>query len=123
MTKLADQQCIPCRGDTPVLKGKELQEFHTQLEGPWSVEHEHHLTRTFEFKNFKEALEFTKRVGEMSEEQGHHPEIYLTWGKVKLKVYTHAIGGLSESDFIWAAKAEKILTDNSLYTDKSLPNK
>lgn len=108
MTKLAEQQCVPCRGDTPPLKGEKLQEFYNQLEDSWVVENEHHLTREFEFKNFKEALEFTNQVGEMSEEQGHHPEIYLTWGKVKLKVYTHAIDGLSKSDFIWAARAEKI---------------
>lgn len=108
MTKLAEQQCVPCRGDTPPLKGDELQEYYNQLNDSWKVENEHHLHREFEFKNFREALEFTNQVGEMSEEQGHHPEIYLTWGKVKLKVYTHAIDGLSESDFIWAAKADKI---------------
>lgn len=113
MTKLSEQECVPCRGDTPVLKGKELQEFYNQLDDSWVLEKEHHLTRDFEFKNFREALDFTNQVGEMSEEQGHHPEIYLTWGKVKLKVYTHAIDGLSESDFIWAAKAEKIFREKS----------
>lgn len=112
MTRLEEQHCIPCRGDTPVLKGKELQEFYNQLDESWALENEHHLTCEFEFKNFREALEFTNRIGEMSEKQGHHPDIYLTWGHVKLKVYTHAIDGLSKSDFIWAAKAEKIFREN-----------
>ncbi|MEX0680916.1 MAG: 4a-hydroxytetrahydrobiopterin dehydratase [Balneolales bacterium] len=112
MTNLAEQQCIPCRGDTPVLKGEKLQVLYNQLDGHWELEQEHHLTRDLEFNDFKEALDFTIRVGEMSEEQGHHPEIYLAWGKVTLKVYTHAIDGLSESDFIWAAKAENIFREN-----------
>lgn len=111
MTKLSEQQCIPCRGDTPALKGKELQEFYHQLDDSWVLEDEHHLIREFGFKNFREALDFTIRVGEMSEVQGHHPEIYLTWGKVKLKIYTHAIDGLSKSDFIWSAKADNIFKE------------
>lgn len=112
MEELAEQQCVPCRGDTPVLKGEELKKFHDQLDGSWQVEEEHHLTREFEFENFTEALDYVNQVGEMSEEQGHHPEIYLTWGQVKLKVYTHAIDGLSESDFVWAAKAGKLFREN-----------
>lgn len=111
MEELAQQKCIPCQGDTPPLEGDELQELYTQLGGSWQLEDDHHLTSEFEFDNFIEALEYTNQVGEMSEEQGHHPEIYLTWGKVKLKVYTHAIDGLAKSDFVWAAKAEKIFQD------------
>jgi len=111
MAELAEKECVPCRGDTPPLEGDELKKFSNQLEGSWQVEDEHHLTREIKFKNFREALDYTNKVGEMSKEQGHHPEIYLTWGKVKLKVYTHAIDGLAESDFVWAAKAEKLLQE------------
>jgi 4a-hydroxytetrahydrobiopterin dehydratase len=70
---------------------------------------DHHLEREYEFPDFEQALAFTNRIGEMSEEQNHHPEIYLTWGKVRLKIYTHKIDGLTESDFVWAAKADRQL--------------
>lgn len=108
MTKLSEKECIPCKGDTPALQGKELEELHGQLSGKWKLVDGHHLTRDYTFDDFQGALDFTNRVGNMSEEQGHHPEIYLTWGKVTLKVYTHSIDGLTESDFVWAAKAEEL---------------
>lgn len=108
MANLSEKECIPCKGDTPALKGKELEELHDQLRGEWNLVDDHHLTRDYTFDDFQGALDFTNRVGEMSEKQGHHPEIYLTWGKVTLEVYTHAIDGLTESDFIWAAKAENL---------------
>ncbi|MGM0507190.1 MAG: 4a-hydroxytetrahydrobiopterin dehydratase [Bacteroidota bacterium] len=108
MADLSEKECVPCKGDTPPLQGKELKELHQQLSDEWNLVDDHHLTRDYTFDDFQEALDFTNRVGEMSEEQGHHPEIYLTWGKVTLKVYTHAIDGLAESDFIWAAKAEDL---------------
>ena len=108
MTQLAEKQCIPCQGDVPPLKGDELEKLHDELGHDWELVDEHHLKRLYEFDDFRQALDFTNRVGEMAEEEDHHPEIYLTWGEVELKVYTHKIDGLTESDFVWAAKADKL---------------
>jgi len=86
----------------------ELQGLLEQLDGGWKVVDEHHLEKVFRFKNFREALAFTNRVGELAERQGHHPDIHLSWGMVKLKVWTHKIDGLTESDFIFAAKVGEL---------------
>ncbi len=80
-----------------------------ELGGGWHVVEEHHLERTYEFKNFREALAFTNKVGELAEEVQHHPDIYLAWGKVKLTLWTHKIDGLTEGDFVFAAKVNKLL--------------
>lgn len=104
--ELAKKNCIPCRGGTPPLKGPELKFLNDKLGQGWQVLEEHHLEKEYAFKNFKEALDFTVKVGELSEQQGHHPDIYLAWGKVKLTLWTHKIEGLSESDFILAAKID-----------------
>jgi 4a-hydroxytetrahydrobiopterin dehydratase len=109
MSELAAKECIPCRGGVPPLKGKEITDLLAKLGGGWKVVGEHHLEKDYPFKNFREALDFTNRVGEMAEKQGHHPDIYLTWGKVKLTVWTHKIDGLTESDFVFAAKADAAL--------------
>ena len=96
---------MPCKGDTPPLKGAKLEELSHQL-AEWSVIKEHHLRREFRFKNFREALAFVNRVGEVAEEQGHHPNISFTWGWVEVEIFTHVIDGLTESDFILAAKID-----------------
>ncbi|AOT72193.1 4a-hydroxytetrahydrobiopterin dehydratase [Geosporobacter ferrireducens] len=106
MSELASKQCIPCTIGTPPLNGKELEDFHQQLDPLWKVIDEHHIEREFYFKNFRQALNFTNQIGALAEEEGHHPDIYLSWGKVKLVVYTHKIDGLSESDFVFAAKVD-----------------
>jgi len=106
--KLAQKQCVPCRGGVPPLKGEQIRELQQQLNEAWSVVDEHHLERKFRFKNFRQALEWTNRIGELAEEQGHHPEISLGWGKVHLTVWTHKIDGLTESDFIFAAKVDRL---------------
>ena len=106
--KLAQKQCVPCSGGVPPLKGEKIQELHRQLDDAWQVVDEHHLERVFRFKNFRQALDFTNRVGELAETQGHHPDIYLAWGKVRLTVWTHKIDGLTESDFIFAAKIDQL---------------
>lgn len=108
MTGLADRSCVPCRGGVPPLAGGELTRLHGELGGGWELVEAHHLEKEFRFEDFRQALEFVDRVGEMSEEQGHHPEICFTWGKAHLKIYTHKIDGLTESDFVWAAKAERL---------------
>ena len=100
----------PCRGGVPPLKGAELERLLGEIDHGWHVIREHHLEKDYRFKNFREALDFTIRVGELAEAQGHHPDIYLSWGKVRLTVWTHKIDGLTESDFIFAAKADRQLT-------------
>jgi 4a-hydroxytetrahydrobiopterin dehydratase len=89
------------------LKGEALQDLHAQLGPEWSLEEEHHLERTYRFPDFRAALAFTNRIGEVSEEQGHHPDIRLGWGYVSVTLYTHKIDGLTESDFILAAKFDR----------------
>jgi 4a-hydroxytetrahydrobiopterin dehydratase len=109
MSELANKECVPCRGGVPPLKGEEIKAIHAKLGGGWSVVDEHHLEKDYEFNDFREALDFTNRVGELAEGEGHHPDIYLAWGKVKLTIWTHKIDGLTESDFILAAKADEVL--------------
>lgn len=103
---LTKKNCVPCRGGVPPLKGKELKVLQAQLKGGWSVIDEHHLKKEFIFPDFKTALAFTVKVGELAEEEGHHPDILLSWGKVVLTIWTHKIDGLTESDFILAAKCD-----------------
>ncbi len=109
MRDLAAMQCVPCKGGVPPLKGKELDGLLTELGGGWRVVDEHHLEKEYPFKDFREALDFTNRVGEVAEAQGHHPDVHLAWGKVELTVWTHKIDGLTESDFVFAAKADRVL--------------
>ena len=107
MSELATKACVPCRGGVSPLKGEELAALEKQVDG-WNVIEEHHLTKTFTFPNFREALSFVNRVGELAEEQGHHPDIALAWGKVGITSWTHKINGLTESDFILAAKIDRL---------------
>jgi len=107
-SELAKKQCIPCKGGILPLKGQELNIIFEQLSGNWKIIDEHHIEKEFKFKNFREALDFTNRVGELAEAQGHHPDIYLAWGRVKTMVWTHKIDGLTESDFIFAAKVDDL---------------
>jgi 4a-hydroxytetrahydrobiopterin dehydratase len=107
MSDLASKTCVPCRGGTPPLKGEELDNLWRQIPG-WEVVEEHHLRRRFRFKNFREALDFVNRVGELAEEQGHHPDVRFGWGYAEVTVYTHKIDGLTESDFILAAKISEL---------------
>jgi len=108
MTELADKTCVPCRGDVPPLEGAKLEELSRQVPG-WKVVDEHHLSREFRFKNFREALEFVNRVGELAEEQAHHPDIDFGWGRAGVTIFTHKIDGLTESDFILAAKVDRLI--------------
>ena len=107
MSELATKQCVPCRGGVPPLKGAELKGLERQVPG-WNVIEEHHLEKTFRFPDFRQALEFVNRVGYLAEEQGHHPDIFLAWGKVDVTIWTHKIDGLTESDFILAAKIDTL---------------
>lgn len=107
-TELANQECKACAGDAQPLKGDALKSMSSHLEGGWSIRNEHHLEKVYKFKNFREALDFTNRVGELAEQQGHHPDVFLAWGEVRLQIWTHKIDGLTESDFIFAAKADSV---------------
>jgi 4a-hydroxytetrahydrobiopterin dehydratase len=104
---LAKKSCVPCKGGVPPLKGKDLEALAAQLP-EWTVVEEHHLHREYSFPNFAKALQFVNRVGEVAEKEGHHPDIWFTWGQVKIDILTHAIDGLTESDFVLAAKIEEL---------------
>jgi 4a-hydroxytetrahydrobiopterin dehydratase len=105
-TILTQKHCIPCKGDVPPLRGEELEKLSAQLPD-WKVIAEHHITKTFVFPDFKTALAFVNRAGAVAEAEGHHPDIALSWGRVDVKTYTHKIDGLTESDFILAAKIDQ----------------
>jgi len=107
MSDLASKKCEPCESGAPALKGEELRKLYGQIEG-WTLVNEHHLEKEYRFPDFREALAFVNRLGEVAEEEGHHPDIFLTWGKVKITLWTHSVGGLSENDFILAAKADRL---------------
>lgn len=109
MSELAEKNCIPCRGGVPALKGEELAVLARQLP-EWQVVDEHHLRRSFKFSDFRSALDFVNRVGELAEQQGHHPDLFLVWGRVDVTTWTHKINGLTESDFILAAKINRLYT-------------
>ena len=105
MESLSEKHCVPCHGGVPRLAGEEIAPLLAQLDG-WEASDEHHLSKEYEFKNFADALAFVNRVGGVAEAEGHHPDICFGWGYVRLKIYTHAINGLSESDFILAARID-----------------
>ena len=107
MASLAEKTCVPCRGGVPPLRGEALQALLQQVEG-WTVVREHHLTKTFKVPDFRRALAFVTKVGELAEAQDHHPDIFLAWGKVDITIWTHKIDGLTESDFILAAKIDQL---------------
>ncbi|MDZ4815141.1 MAG: 4a-hydroxytetrahydrobiopterin dehydratase [Verrucomicrobiota bacterium] len=106
---LASKECVPCKGGVPPLKGDDLKALENQLGGGWLVVSEHHLEKEYKFKDFAEALAFTNTIGELAESQGHHPDIYLAWGKVKLTIWSHKIDGLTQSDFVMAAKCDALI--------------
>lgn len=103
---LASYDCIPCKGGVAPLKGADVRALMGQLEHDWQLIEEHHLQKEYAFPNFRQALDFTNRVGEIAETQNHHPDIYLAWGKVRITIWTHKIDGLTKSDFVFAAKCD-----------------
>ncbi len=107
MSSLAEKRCVPCRGGVPPLEGEALSRLAAQLPG-WKVVEQHHIEKTFLFPDFKMALDFVNRVGAVAEEQGHHPDLTLSWGQVDVRIYTHKIRGLTESDFILGAKIDRL---------------
>jgi 4a-hydroxytetrahydrobiopterin dehydratase len=107
MTDLSSKTCVPCRGGIPPLAGGDLEALSKQVP-QWKVVEGHHIVRTFAFSDFVQALAFVNKVGEIAESQGHHPDILLGWGKAEITTWTHKINGLTESDFILAAKIDKL---------------
>jgi 4a-hydroxytetrahydrobiopterin dehydratase len=107
MSDLATRKCRPCAAGTPALQGEELRKLSAQLDG-WAVVDGRQLEKEYRFKDFAEALAYVNRLGELAEAEGHHPDVFLAWGKVKVTLWTHSVGGLSENDFILAAKADGV---------------
>jgi 4a-hydroxytetrahydrobiopterin dehydratase len=105
--KLADKRCVSCHGGIPPLTASQTAELLPHVKG-WDVVNDHHLVKRYTFPNFARALDFVNRVGVVADEQNHHPDVYLAWGKVKLEIWTHKIDGLTESDFIFAAKIDQL---------------
>jgi 4a-hydroxytetrahydrobiopterin dehydratase len=103
---LAKRKCTACDGETPRLTGGALRKLKKELDGGWKVVGGEYLEKKYKFPDFLKALDFTNRVGKIAEKQGHHPDIYLAWGEVRLKIWTHTIKGLTEGDFILAAKVD-----------------
>jgi 4a-hydroxytetrahydrobiopterin dehydratase len=109
MTTLAEKECVPCKGGVPAIKGQDSVRLKKELNLDWRIVSDHHLEREFKFKDFREALKFTNEVGDLAEAQGHHPDIYLSWGKARIAIWTHKIDGLTESDFVLAAKIDRLV--------------
>ncbi len=107
-SNLANETCVPCRGGVPALEGEELDALARELGNGWNVVAAHHLEKEYEFRDFAEALAFTNKVGALAEEQGHHPDVHLAWGKVRITIWTHKIDGLTRSDFVLAAKIDTL---------------
>src|ERR1044071_1764216 len=105
---LTSKHCVPCEGGIPALTEEEIRPLLTQLDG-WAVDGVQKLTKAYRFPDFVQALAFVNRAGDVAEAEGHHPDRYLTWGKVGVELTTHAIGELSETDFILAAKLDQVL--------------
>lgn len=105
---LAQRKCIPCEGGIPKLEPDAIARFLPQLNADWRVVEGHHLRREYKFPDFALALDFVNRVGALAEDNGHHPDLYLTWGRAAVELYTHAVNGLTETDFILAAKIDEL---------------
>ncbi len=106
-SELSKRRCVPCRGGVPPLEGVELRRLADQLPD-WKVIDQHHLLRTFLFPDFAEGLGFVNQVGGLAEDEGHHPDLCLDWGRVDVTIFTHKIDGLTESDFILGAKIDRV---------------
>ena len=108
MAGLDRKNCVPCRGGVDPLTGDTLRQYAALLDKQWQVIDEHHLHRAWTLPDFRQALAFVNRIGELAEAEGHHPDIYLAYGKVRVTLWTHKINGLHENDFILAAKIDRL---------------
>jgi 4a-hydroxytetrahydrobiopterin dehydratase len=106
--QLKEKKCKPCEGGVPPLKTDEIEKYKNELQTDWEIIDDKKIRKSFKFKNFREALDFANKVGEIAEEEQHHPDLHVYYGKVTIDLSTHAIGGLSENDFILASKTENL---------------
>lgn len=104
---LADKQCIPCKGGVPPMPRAQAEELLGELDDGWKLNEDGHLERKFAFGNFVMAMEFANRIGEIAEAENHHPDLHIGWGRCTVEIWTHKISGLTESDFYFAAKADR----------------
>ena len=108
---LADKKCIPCKGGIPPFNMSEIHKYLKKVDG-WDVKENQsknfYLIKEFKFKNFLKSQDFVNKVGEIAEKEGHHPDISFGWGYAKIRIFTHSIKGLAESDFILAAKVDQL---------------
>lgn len=104
---LADNKCVPCRGGVPALTPDEIAPLMAQLDG-WQLEDNKKLIKSYPFKNFVEAMAFANAITPVAEEEGHHPDLYVRWGEVRVYLWTHKIDGLTQSDFYMAAKIDRV---------------
>ena len=111
--KLADERCVPCLGGTPPMQQHRAEALLQGLQVGWQLNEHGHLERTYKFKNFRQAMAFANKVAERAEVEGHHPDLYIAWGRCRVEVWTHKIRGLTESDFYFAAKADRALEESS----------
>jgi len=105
---LTSKKCVPCEGGIPPLKLKEIKEYKKQVNDGWKVLDNTKISREFKFKDFVETMKFVNEVAKIAEQEGHHPNICIYWGKAVVELWTHAIGGLHENDFILASKIDKL---------------
>jgi 4a-hydroxytetrahydrobiopterin dehydratase len=105
--ELAQKHCVPCEGGTPPLTGAQIEPLLAQL-GGWEVVEGKQLAKSYPFRNFVEAVDFVNKITPVAEAEGHHPDLVVRWGEVRVELWTHAIGGLSENDFIMAAKIDEV---------------
>lgn len=108
MKDLASRTCFACEGGTPPMGHTDIQKYIKEVDSDWQVIKDHSIKREFKFKDFKEAMKFVNAVAEIANSEGHHPDIYIFYNIVDLELYTHAVKGLSENDFIMAAKIDKL---------------
>lgn len=108
MSDLAERRCLPCEGGVPALEPTQVEALLAELADGWAINHAGHLERTFLFADFVQALAFANRAGEVAEAEGHHPLLHITWGRCGVEIWTHAINGLTESDFVLAAKIDRL---------------
>ena len=106
---LADKKCVPCEGGIPAIEGADIENYTNQLKTKWDVVDGKMIRREFTFPDFSAAMDFANRIAAIAEEEGHHPDLYISWGMVVVTLFTHAIGGLSENDFIVAAKINDLI--------------
>ena len=111
LVSLADQACIPCRGGVPPLASEQAEELLTELGDGWGLNPDGHLERSYSFKSFGDAMKLANAVAEIADEENHHPDLYVAWGKCKVEIWTHKIDGLTESDFYFAAKVDRASAD------------